>query len=508
LLLYSIGHVLFFYLIFLFVYFGLDDRRSGLMLILLQTVGILQGFFTPQFELYYGIALLIAFYAIFRQGITGWFAIVLMIIFEFFALNSHPLIFLLFIYLILFDIQRKELRDWKLYILLLLVFGGALYIKFTTLAAFELEKANWLSNYYKKELNLNLTSSDYLIKLGLFLLRYYTEVIVLWIIGILMLLRHNAFMKAFMVFSAFIGYIFLVNATYVGIRYSGQMEQIYFPLVVIVLIPVIYYYPRSARPGLNNVVFLSLAGLVFFRIVMIYNASKPYVLRTQQMENLIVSARQMGGSKFIASENRFVRPYSMINWSYSLESLLLSACDGKYSSVMISPLADIKFKQNFNKLRPYNFLFRKWEIHNYSWLNDDFFAIKPGPYKLLSDSLASPNDFQYLISNISIKMNPGTYFKALDTVYIPVTILNVSDMPLRTNAGDRISLSYFWIRKKEMVDWDGLHTPLETDIYQNLKQNMAIATPAVKGRYQLMVDIKVEDKMWFGLTAQADMLIY
>lgn len=508
LLMYSVGHILFFYLLFIFVYFGLDDRRSGLMLILLQTVGILHSFFTPQYELYYGIGLLIAFYSIFRQGIMGWFAILLMIALEFFALTSHPLVFMLFVFLMLFDIRRKEPRDWKLYILIILVFGGTLYFKAATIDAEELGNISRQFSLSDNNYFLNLNSPAYLLKLGLFLLRYYAEVIILWIIGILMLLRHNAFMKSILVLFFFAGYLALISSATAGIEHSSNTEQVYFPLVLIALIPVIYYYPRTARPGLNNVVFLSLAGLVLFRIVMIYNASKPFMRRTQQMENMIVSARQMGGSKFLASESQFKRPYSMINWSYSLESLLLSACDGKYSAVLIEPQSDNNILQNFRNLRPYNFLFGKSEIHNYSWLNNEFFVLKPGLYKPLCDSLAPPNDYQSLISEVSINIKPGKYYEALDTVYIPVTISNRSDLPLRCNAGDRVSISYFWIRDKEMVDWDGLHTPLETDVYQSLTQNMAVATPARKGRYQLMVDIKVENKMWFGLTSQADMLIY
>lgn len=508
LIMYSVGHVLFFYLLFLFVYFGLNDRRSGLVLILLQTVGIVHSFFSPQFELYYGIGLLITFYAIFRQGIRGWFAIVLMVLFEFFALTSHPLIFLLFAFLMLFDIQKKEPRDWKLYMLFTLVFGGVLFFKHTTLTSYEQGELNWQFFYTEYNQRLNLSSHEYLLKLGLFLLRYYADVIVLWIIGILMLLRYKAFMKVLLVIISFVGYIALVNSTFPGIEYSWFIEQVYFPLVFIAIIPVIYYYPRTARPGLNNIAFLSLAGLILFRFLMIYNGSKPFMLRTQQMENLIASARQMGGSKFIASEKQFERSYSMINWSYPLESLLLSACHGRNSSITIAPQADIDFQHNYKKLRPYNFLFRKWEIYNYSWLNSNYFTLKSGQYIALCDSLAPPNDYQYLISNISIKIDPGTYYKAFDTVYIPVTIRNLSDTPLRCNAGDRISLSYFWFRKKEMVDWDGLHTPLETDVYHSLTQNMAIATPSQKGRYRLMVDIKVENKIWFGLSTQADMLIY
>lgn len=149
-----------------------------------------------------------------------------------------------------------------------------------------------------------------------------------------------------------------------------------------------------------------------------------------------------------------------------------------------------------------------WEIHHYAWLNINYFAFKPGHYKSLCDTIAPANDYVYFLSNVRIDINSGKYYEALDTVYIPVTIHNLSDMPLRSNAGDQVSLSYFWVYHKEILDWDGLHTPLETDVFQSLRQYMKVATPLQKGRYQLMVDIKVENKMWFGLSSQADILIY
>jgi hypothetical protein len=505
---YSIGHVLFFYLLFIFVYFGLDDRRSGLMLILVQTVGILHSFFTPQFELYYGIGLLITFYSIFRQNIGGVFAIILMVILEILALTSHPMVFGLFAFLLLFDVRKSETHDWKLYILLILIYGCVLYFKFKTFSEYEQGKVNWQFDFANNKLYLNLLSPNYLLKLGLFMLRYYTEVIVLWIIGILMLLRYGSFLKALLVIFAFTGFIAFVNSGYLGIDYSRYMEQVYFPLVPLALIPVIYSYPRSARPGLNNFVFLLLAGLILYRFVAIYNGSKPFMKRTQQMENMIASARQMGGCKFVASEKQFQRSYSMINWSYPIESILLSACGGRDSTITIAPQSDVEFEHNYLELRNYRFMFRRWEIYNDSYLSFDYFDLKPANYKPLCDTNATPNEYQYMISNTRISIDPGTYYHARDTVFIPVTITNLADIPLRCAAGDIVTVSYFWFKNKEMVEWGGLQTPLETDVYRSLTQDMMVAMPATKGRYQLLADIKVKDKMWFGLSATADMLIY
>jgi hypothetical protein len=151
---------------------------------------------------------------------------------------------------------------------------------------------------------------------------------------------------------------------------------------------------------------------------------------------------------------------------------------------------------------------RKQEICSDTYLSYDYFALKQTGYKLLSDTIATPNDYQYLISNTRISIDPGSYYHARDTVFIPVTVMNLADIPLRSAAIDIVSVSYFWFKNKEMVEWGGLQTPLETDVYRSLKQDMMVAMPAGKGRYELLVDIKVRDKMWFGLSATADMLIY
>jgi hypothetical protein len=508
LIMYSVGHVLFFYLLFIFVFFGLDDRRSGLLLILIQTVGILQSFFTPQFELYYGIGLLIAFYSIFRQNIGGWFAIVLMVLFEILALTSHPVIFGLFAFLLLFDIKKTEIHDWKTYMLILFVFGGVLYFKFKSFSEYGQGNIKWLSDFTDNKKVMNQLSPIYLTKLGSFMIQYYAEVIILWIIGILMLLRYGSFLKALLVVVAFAGYIVLVNSGCQGNEYNLNIEKLHFPLIPIALIPVVYSYPRTARPGLNNFVFLLLAGLVIFRLVAIYNESKIFMRRTNQMENMIASARQMGGCKFIASEKQFERPYSMINWSYPIESILISACEGRDSTITIAPLADINFKKNYTYLRNYRFLMKREEISNDSYLSFDYFVFQPSSYKSLCDTTATPNEYQYMISNTRISIDPGSYYHAYDTIYIPVYITNLADTPLRSAAGDIVTVSYFWFRNKEMVEWGGLQTPLETDVYRSLKQDMMVAIPGPKGRYQLMVDIKVRDKMWFGLSATADVLVY
>jgi hypothetical protein len=88
LLIYSLGHVVFFYILFLFVYYGLRDRRSGLLIILSQTVGIVHSFFIPVFELYYGVPLLITFYAIWRLPFR-YNVLYILLILEVFVLLSH-----------------------------------------------------------------------------------------------------------------------------------------------------------------------------------------------------------------------------------------------------------------------------------------------------------------------------------------------------------------------------------------------------------------------------------
>jgi hypothetical protein len=506
LILYSVSHVLFFYILFLFVYYGLRDRRSGLLIILTQTVGIIYSFFTPMFELYYGVPLLITFYAIWRLNIRASLIVLILVILEILVLLSHPLAFILFPFLLLYDFNRKKKRQLSLYLILIVVMIGVIVLKAYTLCPYETSKLSWQFGYGSNKLYLRLLQPSFYLAFGKYFIKYYAEVIIALIIIIGTFVRRKEWFHLFLVTGTFLTYIFLVGSVYT-IEHTRYMEQVMFPFVVITFIPLIYGFPAEPRPGLQNISILLISGLIVYRLFMIYSGSETFVARVRQMENLIESARQMVGNKFIVSASNVDKGYTSLNWSYPLESILLSAIDGDDLTVTLVPEEDYFYEGNNTKIGPQQFIFRKWELKDHSWLNRRYFHLDPGAYRMLCDSNAE-QDLDEISRNLRLEVHARSYYHAMDTVWVQVKIVNNSTEPLRAGKGNKLFLSYFWMKGNDYLDWNGILTPIETDVIRSLSQDVRIAVPRTKGRLTLKLDFVTNERMWFGINTTNEVLVY
>jgi hypothetical protein len=504
LILYSLSHVIFFYFLFLFVYYGLRDRRSGLLIILSQTVGIMYSFFTPMFELYYGVPLLITFYAIWRLPFrfrTIWVLLVL----EVLILLSHPLAFMLFVFLLLYDFTKKTFKPLKFYIPVVLVFIGAVAFKYFVMCEYESAKLGWQFNYAENKQYLQLINPAYYKVLGLFMIRYYAEVLIAFVIVVFMLVNRKQWFRLLVVAGTFFVYVFLVNSAYT-VSPSRYMEQVMFPFVPIVFIPLIYGFPTVGRQGLLNISILLVSALIAYRLSVIYYGSEIFTKRVAQMEQLIEVARQKGGNKFIVSKDAIDHGYTQLNWSYPIESMLLSAIDGNDISVTIAPEEDLYFDNNNNKISASQFIFRKWELKNQNWLNKRYFHLDIGPYRSLNDSTPNKN-ISTTANNLRIVIGSKSIYSAMDTVWIPVTITNKGNIPVNSGKNNKVFLSYFWVVNNDVLNWNEIRTPLQADIKGIMRQDIKVAVPRDKGRMQLKVDIIANDN-WLGIYSQEDVLVY
>lgn len=505
LLLYSMSHVLFFYFLFIFVYYGLRDRRSGLLIIIFQTVGIMHSFFTPMFELYYGVPLLITFYAIWRLPYRSPGKLVLLLVLEILILLSHPLAFMLFPFLLLYDYRKTTAKPRSYYVVLAIFFLFAVIFKAFFMCSYESGKLNWQFDYTDNRLYLQLLNPAYYKVLAAYMLKYYAEVIVALVIVLATFIKRREWFRLVLVAGTFGAYMFLVNSANT-IEHSRYMEQVMFPFVPIVFIPLIYGFPEKGKQGLLNISVLAVSGLIAYRLIVIYNGSEIFMQRVQQMEQLIHAARQKGGSKFVVSENAIDHGYTQCNWSYPIETLLLSAIDGNDIAVTLVPESDMNFEGNSVKIKADQFLFRRWEIKDEKWLNQRYFHLDIGGYRSLS--APTPNtEVQPAGENFKIEIKSKNFYRSMDTVWIPIHIYNKTGSPLFTGGKNKIQLSYFWIKNADVLNWDELRTPVQADINTDLEQDIRIAIPAEKGRLQLKVDILANDK-WIGVNSLREILVY
>ena len=114
-----------------------------MLLILLQTLALEMGYFTPMFELYYGAALLVLFSSILWQARFGAAEKIMFILLIICILTSHPVAVLLWGFVLVMhamDFGGKYLRWYAMFGVVLL-----LYMAYKFFASSEYEQTKTLS---------------------------------------------------------------------------------------------------------------------------------------------------------------------------------------------------------------------------------------------------------------------------------------------------------------------------------------------------------------------------
>jgi hypothetical protein len=141
-------------------------------------------------------------------------------------------------------------------------------------------------------------------------------------------------------------------------------------------------------------------------------------------------------------------------------------------------------------------------------LNPRFFKLKAGPYASLNkaDYELEPSKMaaHIQVSPLETKMLD---VQAADTLYLKVLIENQNSKPIPSNLSSNTFLSYHWLRDGEVIEWDGLRTSFEVDVWHAFVQDIQLHTPSTPGLYSLQFDIVIEGQEWFGLNEQYQVLV-
>lgn len=151
----------------------------------------------------------------------------------------------------------------------------------------------------------------------------------------------------------------------------------YFPLSVITAFTLILAFQKTRKTVLKQILYVFVFILIIGRINGILAESKKFEMRIEEMKGLVENARTLGGSKFIVREDSLK---SDANWSYPIETLLLSSYNPNFGSITICTNVDMEFENNQSKVKLDEYLFRRWEIFPVSSLNSKYFRLNEGVY--------------------------------------------------------------------------------------------------------------------------------
>jgi hypothetical protein len=373
----SVGHVLFHYTIFCLITYALKQPKLAAAVILNQLIGLSSGYFTPQFELYYSVSLLLLLYAYLQQPRNTVMYYVVLVVIGLLALLGHPLTNLLLLFMLVFDAWQHRTQKWNYYVLLMGLMVATSIFKSYTATAYEIGK----SQAFMDTLKHASYDKNYLNQLHVFLHVYYADLLLLLLACVGLLLYRKQFLPAVFLFLGFVGMLAMANISNYGFEHTRYQEQVYFPLVV--LVTFVFATQVLALQIKHKTILLGLILLacITLRLSVFIPESSRFTARIALMKTHIEVAQKQQVTKAIITPEMGTLPGGVeTNWSYSIESLLLSSLN--QNTVSICTTEDQDFAQNKN-INPKQFILRRWDVLADTALNTTYFYLPEGSYLFL-----------------------------------------------------------------------------------------------------------------------------
>ncbi len=502
----SLGHELFYYGIFLVLFYRLKDYTAALTVLLIHLIGQLWLYYSPMLEICYGAGLAVLFAAILKSGKykdDKW--LILLLVTQWFVMTSHPENFILIALALLYEIISKRI-DLKMQ---LISWSGLVLGFIIELLTFsEYEKGHSNINHDNDTIGAsNLLNEEYLQQLAKLFWNYYPELMVISAISILIMLFKKRWLKLCLLLGS-IGFILLiVNHMAEATVFTRYYESMYNPLVFIVVFIGLQEIASNLKGKMQSVFALAVFGIAISRMFWIWDSGEHLRQRMDQLDKLVDYTQNFKETKFLVNSENWHSYYTTVTWANPIETLLISAIDGKEKSKTIAMEGDYLFERNYMKLKDSDFIFRRFEIEPLSFLNERLFHLKKEPYLKLNGNKADMA-WQEFNTNVSISLlGEQPNLLANDSAYLFINIEVNEGYTLPSNLEENIYLSYHWYQQGEVIEWDGLRTPMEVDVIGNYSQHLKIKTPIEAGHYELVPDLVIEGVDWINLSQRFELKI-
>lgn len=339
LLLYSLGFVVFPFLLYLVMARWLKNDKMGLVLILFYTLLVSHTFFWVQSELIQACTLTLFFYGLWMCFPKSpiW-AAPLWYLGIFLTLMTHPLAFIPFLFIWLFIFLDKRFSKNVVFysftpiMLLSLILRNTIWANAydsgtTALAKNILEQGLHFFSWPSTRRFFDNCLTDY----------YYFPILL--VVIVIFYLRQRNFRKLTLLLISTVGYIYLVNGTFWWGGANFHLESFYQVLSIFLAIPLVFDV-LSKQNYFKWMTFL-LPLMVLIKLVQIPLLTKPfYSERIEINRALLQKASKVGGTKFLAYQEDVPADKLLEVWGTPCETLLLSALqspDSTRTIVVVKP---------------------------------------------------------------------------------------------------------------------------------------------------------------------------
>lgn len=484
----SLGHVLFYYGVFLIAFYKFRNEGAALAVILLNVIGQTWLYFSPMLEICYGAALLVIFKILLDENKltrSRWFW---MIILEIFILTSHPENFVIFFFVIGYDMLKNGFRK-NPHILLLLVFIATIIFKTQTFSEYEGGKINFMTDTHQNHLYENLWNHAYLSDLWSLFRQHYFDLMLLFLVTLVFLIIKKKILRFSFFVGMIAGVVVLVNATNFARDYSRYNESLYYPLVSIVAIAFSFEVYQVVKNQWQSVLLGACIIIACFRISEIRTNGNYLSLRVQQIEGMIMIAHETRHGKCIVNIENAEHERWFLNWSCPIESILLSSMYTPDSTVSLIPNEEFNAIDTGILLTENKAIIRRWEIRDNENVLPFFGFRKENYFQLNSaDTITAPDDFHGKINLAFNSDKPGVF---IDRLFFSLALINSSGKSLTSMPVETCYLKTICERSGNRIESD---IPLDVDVRSNYIQT--VSCPAIQGSGELNVTTKL---IWKGV---------
>tara|TARA_B110000503_G_scaffold137497_1_gene221782 strand:+ start:246 stop:1988 length:1743 start_codon:yes stop_codon:yes gene_type:complete len=498
----SLGHEFFYYGVFLICLYLLKDKRAALVVIAVHVIGQLSLYWSPMLEICYGAGLSLLFYSILQSNKwkdDKW--LIFMLVVQWFAIMSHPENFLLIGIAIAYHfLQNGFQKRIHLGVGIFTIVGFIIEI----LTFSEYEKGHsQLLGVEQKATALNLLDGAYLQDVIAVFTNFFFDLIALLVIALVYMTYRKRWKEMLLFIGSTLLLIVIVNQAQIANEYSRYNESMYNPLVFIVVFFFAYEVIGFATKYLRLTAIALLLIISFFRVGWIYQHGEPLRVRTAQLERLVDYTQTLEGSKYsIDSRNIYYA-----TWANPIESLFYSALDGKEETISLVTSSDLEFEKNLQKLKPELFVFRRFELEELNFLNQQYFRLDTGNYFPLNTATFDKSIEAY-VKNIQLELLEQESLKQKDSIRFLVKIINSNFEPLPSNVDEKLFISYHWFDEVGgQKVWDGKRTKLEVDVHESYIQTMTVILPEHEGNFVFVPDLLIEGKQWFNLPVKYNLKV-
>jgi hypothetical protein len=383
--LYSIGDVLYYFTLFLLILLYFKDSANGLALILTLCISACFTFYCPVSELLQGLALLCLWNAMLYCNFPYKPLFIILVLFL--LLTAHPLMFIPVGFVLIRYLLSKNTFSGDY--LLMGFYLGITILKFVTLDTYDHQKAFYPIVFNDYSALGNLSDLRYIGSFIKMLFVEQTAVIVMLLLTLFFGLRQGTLIKMLLTFSAVVFFLLVIIATHRFTGLSNYSERMLLPLSSIVVIAFVDVLMRESKL-IKRVGLLLCTALVLFRLEVIHLSGRPYVLRLEQLNELIGQAQTFGLSKVIVEDDKLEQvSFAYTGWCVPLETMLLSSTNNRTTISMAMQKEHIQRIKESNRHVADNQWIKWTEIILLDKnLSQEYFRMKSGKY----DSLLTYND--------------------------------------------------------------------------------------------------------------------